>query len=128
MPVSSGPAAVLEGSCHCGAVRLSLHAAPGHLIDCNCSICRRHAALWALLDASAVSVSGHPGNTTGYEWGKRSIRTFHCSTCGCVTHWESVAPDAGTRLGVNMRNFDPDAFAVFPIRRFDGAHTWTYLD
>ena len=119
---------MLAGSCHCGAVRIELASAPGHVIDCNCSICRRYGALWALIEASEVRVAGHPGNTAGYEWGKRSIRTFHCRTCGCVTHWEPIVPDAGTRFGVNMRNFDPGALAAMPIRHFDGAESWAYLD
>jgi hypothetical protein len=120
--------AALEGSCHCGAVVIALAAAPAHVIDCNCSICRRYGALWALLEAADVRVSGHPAHTVGYEWGKRSIRTFHCGTCGCVTHWEPITPDAGTRFGVNMRNFDPAAIAALATRRFDGAESWTYLD
>ena len=119
---------MVEGSCHCGAVRIGLAAQPEHLIDCNCSICRRLGALWALVESSAVAVSGHPAHTAGYEWGKRTIRTFHCRTCGCVTHWEPIAADAGTRFGVNMRNFERAAIAHLPVRRFDGAESWSYLD
>ena len=119
---------MLAGSCHCGAVRIELASPSEHLIDCNCSICRRYGALWALIEAADVRLTGHPARTVGYEWGKRSIRTFHCGTCGCVTHWEPVAPDAGTRFGVNMRNFDSKAIAGIAVRRFDGADTWTYLD
>jgi hypothetical protein len=32
---------MLEGSCHCGAVRLTLPSPPEVATDCNCSLCRR---------------------------------------------------------------------------------------
>lgn len=116
-------------TCHCGAVRLTVARLPEFLIDCNCSICRRNGALWALYDVAAVATSGHPQNTTAYIWGPRSIRTLHCRTCGCVTHWEplSHAADAGT-MGINARNFEPAEISGVAIRKFDGAVSWSYVD
>ena len=46
---------MIEGSCHCGAVRLTLPEAPAELGSCNCSMCRRIGGLWgyyALLRSS----------------------------------------------------------------------------
>ena len=37
----------LTASCHCGAVRIEVQRAPRTLTGCNCSVCRRHGALWA---------------------------------------------------------------------------------
>jgi hypothetical protein len=119
---------MLSGACHCGDVRIELPAAPRTLIDCNCSICRRNGAWWALWDPAEVRVHGHPQHTTEYLWGPRTIRTLRCSRCGCVTHWEPLQPAAGDRIGVNMRNFDPAALAGARTRRFDGADRWAYLD
>lgn len=119
---------MLTGTCHCGAIRIDVPHPPQSLIDCNCSICRRNGALWALYVAGTVRVTGHPEHTTAYIWGAKTIKTMRCSSCGCVTHWEALHPDSGGRLGVNMRNFDPDEIKAIRIRRFDGAVTWSYLD
>lgn len=117
-----------QASCHCGAVHVLVPSRPEYLVDCNCSICRRHGALWAVYPPDAVALSGHPANTTAYVWGPGTIRTMHCKVCGCATHWESVDAAAGARLGVNARNFDTADIEGVRVRRFDGADTWTYLD
>ncbi len=119
---------MLNGSCHCGQVRIDVPDRPAALTLCNCSICRRNGALWAFYQREDVQLAGHPEHTTRYVWGPATIATFHCRTCGCATHWEPLGPDAGPRLGVNMRNFGPDAVGDARLRRFDGAVTWTYLD
>ena len=119
---------MLNGACHCGQVRIDVPAAPERLTLCNCSICRRYGSLWAFYPREDVRLAGHPEHTTGYTWGARSIETFRCTGCGCVTHWEPLTPEAGARFGVNVRNFDPHEIGDAQLRRFDGAQTWTYLD
>ncbi len=118
---------MLNGSCHCGQVRITVPARPDALVLCNCSICRRNGALWAFYGRDELAIEGHPAHTTGYEFGPRTITTFHCAGCGCTTHWEPLKPDA-TKFGINMRNFHPDDLGDLRLRRFDGADTWTYLD
>jgi hypothetical protein len=119
---------LLEGSCHCGNVRVVIPQLPLHVIKCNCSICLRLGALWAHYESGVVKFEGHPQNTSAYVWGRRTLRTIRCKTCGCVTHWEALTPEAGAAFGVNMNNFAPDLIRLTPIRHFDGANSWTYLD
>ena len=119
---------MLQGTCHCGAVRVTIPAAPAYVIDCNCSLCRRLGGRWAQFDASEVTVEAAPDAMHAYVWGDRTLRTMRCATCGCVTHWESISEAAGTRCGVNLRNFDPAVTAGLRVRRFDGADTWEFLD
>ncbi|MYM67081.1 GFA family protein [Pseudoduganella sp. FT55W] len=119
---------MLTTTCHCGAVHIEIPAPPEALINCNCSICRRYGALWAQYEASTVRVTGHPENTVEYIWGEKTIRTLRCRHCGCVTHWEPLAASAGTKFGINIRNFEPEQIGEVRLRRFDGAETWTYLD
>ena len=38
---------MLEGSCHCGAVRWLLQPMPASVTACNCTVCRRYGTLWA---------------------------------------------------------------------------------
>ena len=118
---------MLTGSCHCGAVRIDVPAHPQTLIDCNCSICRRNGALWALYETDTVRVIGHPEHTTEYVWGRKTIKTIRCNNCGNVTHWEPLQPGQNSKVGVNMRNFDSRELATVRIRRFDGG-TWSFVD
>ena len=69
-----------------------------------------------------------PEAAAAYIWGDRTLRTIHCKTCGCVTHWEPLPPTPGARHGVNLGNFDPELIASVRIRRFDGANTWIFID
>lgn len=118
----------LRGACHCGAVRITLPSAPEKATDCNCSICRRLAGLWAYYEFGTVQVEGHPEHTAEYIWGDRTLRTIRCRTCGIATHWEPLAPTPGQKHGVNLRNFDPALLQSVVIRKFDGADTWTFFD
>jgi hypothetical protein len=120
--------ASLQGSCHCGAVRLTLPFMPEKATRCNCSICRRLGSVWAYFEFGTVLVEGHPDQTVEYIQGDRTLRTIRCKTCGVVTHWEPLPPQPGARHGVNLNNFDPQLLESVHIRRFDGADTWTFLD
>lgn len=115
---------MLEGHCHCGAVSIRVPRRPRELTLCNCSICRRLGALWAYYKVGTVELRGHPQHTEEYIQGDRMLRTVRCRTCGCTTHWEPLAPTAASRMGVNMRNFDPVAVGNVRLRLLDGADTW----
>ena len=110
---------MLQGSCDCGEVRIELDDAPNEVTDCNCSICRRYAALWSYFDPKRVRIVP-PGATTIHKRGKRILEFHHCTVCGCVTHWAPV--DKGhPRMGVNMRLFPPDVLAPLAVVQCDGA-------
>ena len=51
---------MLEGSCHCGAVRLTLPSPPEVATDCNCSLCRRIGGPWVYYEFGTVRIEGHP--------------------------------------------------------------------
>jgi len=117
-----------QGSCHCGAVRLTLPSTPEIATRCNCSLCRRHSGLWVHVEYGTVKIEGHPESTTEYVWGDKTLRTFRCRTCGSVTHWEPMEPKLGDRHGVVLANFDPSLVASIRVRKLDGADTWTYSE
>ncbi len=120
--------AMLTGSCHCGAVRLTLPFPPEVATDCNCSLCRRIGGPTAYYEFGTVAIEGHPENTCEYVWGDRTLRTIRCKTCGCVTHWEPLEPTPGAKHGVKLGNFDPRLVATVRVRHFDGADTWQFID
>jgi len=118
---------MIEATCHCGAVRLEIDAAPKEVTDCNCSVCRRYGVLWAYYSPKQVRVVAGDGATDTYMWDDRSIRFHRCRICGCVTHWAAV--DQGyDRMGVNARLMSPEILAPARVRRLDGANTGKYLD
>ncbi len=117
-----------QGSCHCGAVRITIPSTPLVATDCNCSRCRRIGGPWVYFEFGTVKIEGHPENTAEYIWGDKTLRSIHCRHCGCVTHWEPLDPKAVTKQGVNLGNFDPELIAAVRVRKFDGANTWKYFD
>jgi len=119
---------MLTASCHCGAVHIDVPRRPRNLTQCNCSICRRYGTLWAYYKLSEVRVKSVNGTIDEYTWGDKSLRFVRCATCGCITHWEPLRLRKDARIGVNARNFDPEAIASIRVRRLDGATTWKYLD
>jgi hypothetical protein len=116
---------MIEGSCHCGAVRVQVAESPTQLTSCNCSICRRLGTLMAYYHPDQVRVVG---STIAYSWGEKSIAFHRCLTCGCTTHWKSLDPKQTERMGVNARLLDPKVLDGLRIRKFDGADTWKFLD
>ena len=60
---------MITGSCHCGDVSFEFVGEPEQLIKCNCSLCRRLAALWAHADSSRITVRAEPNATFVYVQG-----------------------------------------------------------
>ena len=119
---------MINGSCHCGAVKFELAVTPEWLTVCNCSICRRLGALWAHAEATDIRIICEDGATTGYAQGDKTLAIHTCKTCGCTTHWEGLPPDTSSRMAVNCAMSDPDEIATLRVRHFDGADSWAYLD
>ena len=111
---------MIEGSCHCGAVRWQFDGMPEGATACNCTICRRYGVLWVYdFENERIRVAGP---TQVYIRGK-SVEFHFCPTCGCVTHWRSQqAGERGRRrCAVNLRLAnEPDAIQQVPIDHFDG--------
>ena len=80
--------------------------------------------MWAYYPAHQVHIDGHPHRTQAYVQGDRTLRVVRCRDCGCTTHWEPLDLKADSRMGVNIRNFDPQWIASVRMRMLDGANTW----
>ena len=117
---------MIEAACHCGAVKLTAPTAPHTVTECNCSICRKLAARWAYYSPSEVGMP-KAGSTQPYVWGDRMLAFHRCKTCGVTTHWQSL-DGAQNRMAINARLFDAIDWSDMPVRHFDGADTWKYLD
>jgi hypothetical protein len=109
---------MLEASCHCGAVRLRIPGPLAEVTACNCSICRRTAALWAYFPPARVEITADPPTDT-YVWGDRTLAFHRCHVCGCLTHWAPLVPV--DRMGINARLLPPKVLAAASVHHFDGA-------
>lgn len=119
---------MITASCHCGAVQIEVDTKPRSLTSCNCSICRRLAALWAYYTRREARLVSSKDSVSAYLWGEKVIEFYHCNTCGCPTHYESIDKNVESRFAVNARCMPGDAIAGVVVRRFDGASSWKYLD
>ena len=118
---------MVTASCHCGAVRFEIAAAPSTVTDCNCTLCRRLGTLWAYYHPSQVTLLAAPDATVPYIQGDRTLATHHCAQCGCTTHWQGLDAKLD-RMAVNARLMEPDVLAAARIRKLDGFATWLYID
>jgi len=112
---------MLTGTCHCGAVRVTVPRKPRTVTDCNCSICRRYGVLWAYYKASTVRIEAKPRATEAYSWGRKKLKFVRCATCGCVICWQRIVPRPGSQMGVNARNLDLEVLTSLRVSKLDGA-------
>jgi hypothetical protein len=118
---------MLEGSCHCGAVRWSFEGTPDSATACNCTVCRRYGVLWAYdFEGEGIRVSG-PTRVNGR--GRRTLGFHFCADCGCVAYWRATAPgdDGRRRIAVNLRLAEPEAVGAIVIDHFDGLQSFDDL-
>ncbi len=119
---------MINGQCHCGNVVMEMEKLPKNLTSCNCSVCNRIGALWGYYAPKNVKVTVRELPTSIYLWGEENIELHHCQQCGCMTHYLTTEKCPDTRIGVNFRMMELSITKPIPIRRFDGADSWQYLD
>lgn len=110
------------GSCHCGAIRYRVDEdAPTEAMECNCSICRRRAALHHFTTPDKFTLETSRDALSTYRWNTGNIGFHFCKTCGCAPFAEGQGPN-GPMVEINLRcadGIDPDSLK---ITKFDGAH------
>jgi hypothetical protein len=110
---------MIDGSCHCGAVRWQYDGQPEGATACNCTVCRRYGALWIYgHEGIGVRVSGE---TSSYSRGT-AIDFHFCATCGCIAFYRvrKLDDEGRCKIAVNVRLAEPAAVADIPIDHFDG--------
>jgi len=63
-----------------------------------------------------------------YILGDKGLSFHSCRICACATHWKGLGSSVPQNMAVNMALCDPAAIRQIPVRRFDGADTWMFLD
>lgn len=105
----------MKGSCHCGAVQVSIARAPDYLNRCNCSLCTKLGALWGYFTPREVTVSGRPRTYLRADVEVPSLAFSFCGDCGATVQWTSLEPDPD-QTAINMRLFEPEELAGIEVR------------
>ncbi|MEO0324740.1 MAG: GFA family protein [Myxococcota bacterium] len=112
---------VLEGGCHCGAVRFHVRTPSRALLDCNCSICRRKGFLHLIVPAGAFTLLHGDEQLVTYTFGTHVAKHRFCRVCGISPFYVPRSHPEG--ISVNARCLDVvvegglEGWAVAP---FDG--------
>jgi hypothetical protein len=109
-----------RGSCHCGRVVFELAATVKSVVECNCSICRRRAALWiGAAEHQLRIVAGEP-ELTLYRFGTETAKHWFCRHCGIHPFARPrIAPD---KWAVNARCIEGLDLRTLVVVPFDGEH------
>lgn len=86
---------LLQGGCHCGAIRYECSAAASNPTICHCTSCRRtigaHSTAWMSVRRSSYRLL--QGTPREYASSSAVVRSF-CESCGCsLTYAHSKYPD-----------------------------------
>lgn len=106
--------AVLEGGCHCGAVRLQLATAirpeDFHPRACDCSFCTKHGAAYVSDPRGRLRIVA-PDGLAEYRQGSGTARMLLCRTCGVLVG--AVLEEGGRRYGtVNAKCLEDATFGA----------------
>jgi hypothetical protein len=108
------------GSCHCGRVEFEFHAIVQEAVSCNCTYCRRKAALHLRVPGARFAILSGVESLISYRFGTERADHRFCRYCGVHTHCHPrSAPD---QVNINLRCVDDLAGVVetLRIRHFDG--------
>ena len=111
---------MIRGSCHCGAVQITLSQKPGYVNLCDCSLCLKSGGAWGYFTGEQVTVEGATHGYRREDYETPAVEMRFCPTCGTTTHWVLTEHYEGDRVGVNMRIFDPAECAGIEARTLDG--------
>lgn len=111
----------IEAKCHCGNIEIRATELPEHVTSCNCSICRRYAALWAYYKPEDVDIGFNVNESKFYIWGDREVEFHYCPECGCLTHYVTTPKCKDKIVAINMRMSDPVLISEIPVHKVDNA-------
>jgi hypothetical protein len=109
------------GSCHCGAIRYTVDEdVPTSALQCNCSICRRKAALHHFTTPDKFTLHTSREAVATYQFNNHAIDHHFCATCGIAPFAEGKGPQ-GPMVEINLRCADGVDLEALEIQNYDGA-------
>jgi len=110
--------AVLEGGCHCRAVRYRVTVRSREAVDCNCSICAKKGYLHLIVPEADFELLQGDDALTTYTFGTETAKHHFCSHCGVHSYYRPRShPD---QIDVNVRCLDGVEPSDFEVSQFDG--------
>lgn len=118
--MSSDDAEVLEGGCHCGAVRYRVKVRARRGVECNCSVCRKKGFLHLIVPEDDFELLRGAEALTTYTFGTHTAKHHFCRHCGVHSFYRPRShPDS---VDVNIRCLDGVSPSDFEYYSFDGAN------
>ncbi|WP_127900696.1 GFA family protein [Solirhodobacter olei] len=93
--------AVLDGACHCGAVRFRIRLSDGlaSARRCTCSYCRMRGAVAVSAPLDGLEITSGAESLTLYTFNTHAAQHHFCKICGIYTHHRRRSNP--NELGVN---------------------------
>jgi hypothetical protein len=111
----------LTGSCHCGAVRVTIPHRPDTVNACNCTVCTKLGWRCCYFRADEATVNDAPlDRYVRADITEPALAVMRCRNCGIATHWVPLDPAKVDRMGVNIALFDPAVFEGVEMCAVDG--------
>ncbi|WP_298308410.1 aldehyde-activating protein [uncultured Erythrobacter sp.] len=110
----------MTGTCHCGAVSVTVPQGPSYVNFCDCSLCAKTGGVWGYYETAELTIKG---KTEGYrraDYAEPAVEIHFCPICGTTTHWITTEHFDGNRAGVNVRIFEPAELGGVEARFPDG--------
>ena len=111
--MADGDQRVLDGACHCGAVRFRIESDFPELTTCDCSMCARRNAVMVMVHEDRFTLLSGEDVLQEYRFNTHVARHYFCGTCGVYPfHRKRMAPDS---YGINtacLEGFDPAGIQV----------------
>lgn len=110
---------IVQGGCHCGAVRFEAEVAePAQVLDCNCSICTKTGFLHLIVPHAGFRLMCGSDQLSSYRFGTGAAEHLFCSLCGIKSFYQPRShPEAWS---VNLRALDEGHGLQVSVTRFGG--------
>ena len=95
-----GEMQIYRGSCHCRRVQFEIRSTLKPANRCNCSLCRRRAAVMTRVPAESFTLLSGEDSLALYQFNTNVAKHYFCKVCGVYTFPRPrVAPEL---YGVNV--------------------------
>lgn len=120
--------AILSGGCLCGAVRYEARGTSRKIVNCHCSMCRRHSGAAFLTYAAYPTDRVHfTRGTPGEYRSSPDVTRSHCTVCGSpLTYVSDTNPHT---VWLTVGSFD-NPNVIEPTAHWYAASklNWLHLD
>lgn len=109
---------VLEGGCHCGAVRYRVTVRYRDAVECNCSMCAKKGFLHLIVPESDFELLRGIDALTTYTFGTHTAKHHFCRHCGIHSYYRPRSHPE--QVDVNVHCLDGVDPSDFQSSTFDG--------